>query len=33
MENKVSISPDGVEYPLPKLGEYKAEFERIKKLV
>jgi UDP-N-acetyl-D-glucosamine dehydrogenase len=33
MENTVSISPDGVEYPLPKLGEYKAEFERIKKLV
>jgi UDP-N-acetyl-D-glucosamine dehydrogenase len=33
MNNKVSISPDGVEYSLPKENDYKAEFERIKKLV
>ena len=33
MKNQVSISPDGVEYSLPKPGEYQAELERIKKLV
>ena len=33
MNRQVSISPDGVKYPLPKPEEYKAEFERIKKLV
>jgi UDP-N-acetyl-D-glucosamine dehydrogenase len=33
MKNQVSISPDGVEYSLPKPGEYQAELDRIKKLV
>jgi UDP-N-acetyl-D-glucosamine dehydrogenase len=33
MKNQVSISPDGVEYSLPKPQEYQAELDRIKKLV
>ena len=33
MNSQVSISPDGVKYPLPKDEDYRAEFDRIKKLV
>ena len=33
MNNKVSISPDGVEYSLPRVKDYRAEFERVRKLV
>ena len=33
MSNLVSISPDGIEHPLPKDEEYKVEFERVQKLV
>ena len=33
MNKQVSISPEGVEYLLPKPEEYQAEFERIKRLV
>jgi len=33
MEHKVSISPDGVEYPLPEKGDYTKEFDRIADLV
>ncbi len=32
MSEHVSISPDGIAYPLPKPEEYKAEFARIRKL-
>jgi UDP-N-acetyl-D-glucosamine dehydrogenase len=33
MDNQVSISPDGVEYPLPKAEDSQVEFKRIQKLV
>ncbi len=33
MNDLVSISPDGIEHPLPKDEEYKVEFERVQKLV
>jgi len=33
MKTDVSISPDGIEYPLPRPEEYEAEFERIRALV
>jgi len=33
MNKQVSISPDGVKYPLPRPEEYQKEFERIEKLV
>lgn len=33
MDRLVSLSPDGTAYPLPKEDQYKAEFERIEKLV
>ena len=33
MNNKVSISPDGVEYSLPKEEDNQAEFKRIQKLI
>ena len=33
MNNLVSVSPDGIEHPLPKDEEYKVEFERVQKLV
>ena len=32
MSQNVSISPEGVEYPLPKKEDYPEEFEKIKKL-
>ena len=32
MKNQVSVSPEGVKYPLPRPEEYEAEFKRIKKL-
>ena len=33
MNKQVSISPDGVKYPLPRPEEYQKEFDRIEKLV
>jgi UDP-N-acetyl-D-glucosamine dehydrogenase len=33
LDRLVSVSPDGTVYPLPKEDEYKAEFERVEKLV
>ena len=33
MNNPISVSPDGIEHPLPKDEEYKVEFERVQKLV
>ncbi|MDD4358152.1 MAG: GDP-mannose dehydrogenase, partial [Smithellaceae bacterium] len=33
MNQSVSISPDGMKYPLPVQEEYKKEFVRIKRLV
>ena len=33
MNQPISISPDGVKYPLPKEEDYKKEMARIEKLV
>jgi UDP-N-acetyl-D-glucosamine dehydrogenase len=33
MNDQVSVSPEGIEYPLPRKEAYKEEFERIKKLI
>ena len=33
MKSQISISPDGIEYPLPEEESYEAEFKRIERLV
>jgi UDP-N-acetyl-D-glucosamine dehydrogenase len=33
MSKIVSLSPDGIEYPLPDQEDYKAEFQRVKSLI
>jgi nucleotide sugar dehydrogenase len=33
MKNQISVSPDGIKYPLPDAEDYQGEFKRIEKLV
>ena len=33
MSEKLSVSPSGEKFPLPKPGDYKTEFESLKKRI